>query len=146
MKLHKLLHNFVSTKINIMQRLTKQINWWLCLVSGVGLLYIGARFFFDPVGAENDFGINTLTQGDFSFHHIKGVRDFFFGCVILLLLLKKEQRILGFILLAGTIIPASDFITVLYYQGHATGHLFAHFIAAIICFGCGISYISAKYQ
>jgi len=130
-----------------MQRSIKQINWWLCLLSGIGLLYIGARFFFDPVGAETDFGINTLTHGDFSFHHIKGIRDFFFGFVILLLLLKKERRVLGYILLAGTIIPTSDFITVLSYQGYATGHLYAHLIAAIICLGCGLYYsLSAKQQ
>ncbi|MFC0320173.1 MULTISPECIES: DUF4267 domain-containing protein [Olivibacter] len=129
-----------------MQRLTKQINWWLCLLSGIGLLFIGARFFFHPVGAEIAFGINTPTNGDFSFHHIKGVRDFFFGFIILLLLLKKDFRILGYILLAGTIIPASDFITVLSYQGRITGYLYAHLIAAIICAGCGLYYSLSAAQ
>ncbi len=125
-----------------MQRSLKQTVFWLRLLSGIGLLYIGVRFFLNPIGAETDYGIYIITNGDFSFQYIKGVRDFFFGLIILVLIWKKEWRALGFVLLLGAIIPAVDFCIVVSHADFTAGHLYAHLTAVIICLVCGIYYIN----
>lgn len=124
-----------------MKRLQQQTAFWLSLLSGVGLLYIGIRFFIDPHGAEIDYGIHTATNGDFSFQYIKGVRDFFFGLIIIILLWKKQFFALGLILILGTIIPAVDFCVVLSHPDFKMGHLVSHLIAVIICLSCGFYYL-----
>ena len=125
-----------------MEHIAKQTAFWISLLSGIGLLFIGLRFFLDPLGAEADFGINTLTNGDFSFQYIKGVRDFFYGLVILILLWQKEWRALGFILLPGAIIPTADFCIVLSQPGFTASHLYPHLMAVMICLACGFYYIT----
>ncbi|HEY5745507.1 MAG TPA: DUF4267 domain-containing protein [Chryseolinea sp.] len=125
-----------------MKHIAKQTTFWISLLSGIGLLFIGLRFFLDPPGAETDFGINTLTNGDFSFQYIKGIRDFFSGLIILILLWQKEWRALGFVLLAGSIIPAADFCIVLSQPGFTTRHLYPHLVAVLICLACGSYYIT----
>ena len=125
-----------------MKRLQQQTAFWLSLLSGIGLLYIGIRFFINPIGAEIDYGIRTVTNGDFSFQYIKGVRDFFFGLIIIFLLWKKQFLALGFILVLGTIIPATDFYVVLSHPDFKTGHLISHLIAIIICLSCGLYYLN----
>lgn len=124
-----------------MKRLQQKTSFWLSLISGIGLLYIGIRFFINPVGAEIDYGIRTVTNGDFSFQYIKGIRDFFFGLIIILLLGKKQFFALGVILVLGTIIPATDFFVVLSHPGSTAGHLVSHLIAVIICLSCGFYYL-----
>ncbi len=131
-----------------MNRLLNQIVFWVCLFSSIGLLYIGCRFFINPVGAEIDYGIHTNTNQDFSFHYIKGVRDFFFGLIIIVLLLKKQYQALGFILLFGAAIPAVDFCVVISHPDFTTAHTYAHIIAVLICLSCGFYYLknSKKIQ
>ncbi|AYB31505.1 DUF4267 domain-containing protein [Chryseolinea soli] len=125
-----------------MKHIAKQTIFWISILSGIGLLCIGLRFFLDPLGAETDFGINTLTHGDFSFQYIKGARDFFFGLIILILLWQKEWRTLGLVLLPGAIIPAADFCIVLSQPGYTTSHLYPHLTAVIICLACGAYYLT----
>jgi uncharacterized membrane protein len=125
----------------LMRRLKQQTAFWLSLLSGIGLLYIGIRFFISPLNAEIDYGIHTITNGDFSFQYIKGIRDFFFGLIIIVLLWKKQLFALGLILLLGTVIPAADFCVVLSHPDFQTGHLISHLIAVIICLSCGFYYL-----
>ncbi|MDE1192220.1 MAG: DUF4267 domain-containing protein [Arachidicoccus sp.] len=118
----------------------KHLAFWFTILSGITLLFIGLNFIFNPLGAEAGYGIKTTTS-DFSFHYIKGFRDLFSGIIITLLLLKKEYKSLGYVLLIGTIIPAADFCIVLSNPNFTTGHLYAHAIAIIICIVCGIFYL-----
>lgn len=124
-----------------MKRSVKQIVFWLCILSGIGLMFIGIRFYLDPLAATTDYGINTSTNGDFSFQHIKGVRDFFFGIIILVLLWKKQWHALGWILLLGTIIPAADFCIVISRPDYIPAQTLAHLIAVVICVSCGTYYL-----
>jgi hypothetical protein len=118
-----------------MQYLLKQTIFWLCRTPGIGLLYPGVRFSLDPPGAESDYVIHTITNGDFSFQYTKGVREFFFGVVILALIWKKEWRTLGFVLLPGAIILAVDFCIVISHTDFTAGHLYAHLTTVFVLFG-----------
>jgi len=124
-----------------MKNVTKNTVFALCLLSGLGLLFIGIRFFASPATATFDYGIGNPTSSDFSFQHIKGVRDAFFGIAIVILLLKKQWQALGWILLLGTIIPATDFCIVATSASYTLAHTIPHLIAVVICMGCGAYYL-----
>ncbi|MBB2151374.1 DUF4267 domain-containing protein [Pedobacter gandavensis] len=124
-----------------MKSILKQTAFYCCLLSGLGLLFIGLRFFFDPIAASTDYGIKPQLNMDFSFEYIKGIRDFFFGLIILVLLLKKQWQALGWVLLTGVIIPLADFSIVISQPEYVIGHTIAHLIAIVICFACGIYYL-----
>ncbi|ANI89957.1 hypothetical protein A9P82_12060 [Arachidicoccus ginsenosidimutans] len=119
----------------------KKINFWLCLLSGLMLMFIGLNFIFNPLGAEAGYGIHTNTNGDFSFQYIKGIRDFFSGLIIVVLIFTKEYKALGYVLLLGAIIPAADFCIVISHPDFTAAHLYAHTIAVMICVVCGIYYL-----
>ena len=123
-----------------MNTTVKNICNWLAALTGLGLIFIGARFFISPGVAEHDFGID-ITTGDLSFHYIKGIRDIFSGMILLVLLYARQYRALGLILLCAVIIPATDFCIVYMHQGFNIAKLAAHFCAIVIAVGLGIYYI-----
>jgi Domain of unknown function (DUF4267) len=119
----------------------KSTTWWLSFISGLTLVFIGLRFFIVPEAAETAFGIDLNTQGDFSFHYIKAIRDTFCGILFIILLLLKEWRALGITLLLGTIIPAVDMSIVLSQPHYETARIFPHLTAVILCTGLGIAFL-----
>ena len=66
-----------------MKHSVKSFAFWLSIVTGILLLLIGARFFLVPEEATTAFGIQVSTNGDHSFHYIKGIRDIFAGIKLL---------------------------------------------------------------
>lgn len=124
-----------------MKSIVKQIAFWCCLLSGLCLLFVGFRFFFDPIAASIDYGIKPQNKLEFSFEYIKGIRDSFFGLIILVLLWRKQWQALGWVLLTGLIVPVADFGIVISQPDYIIGHTIAHLIAVAICFGCGIYYL-----
>lgn len=119
----------------------KKIVFWLSVLTGIGLLYMGACFFINPGSAETGYGIHINTNGDFSFQYIKGIRDFSYGLIILVFLWKKLLQALGFTLLLSTIIPVVDFCIIISHPDFTASHLYQHLVAAIICSGCGMYYL-----
>ncbi|NLR64315.1 DUF4267 domain-containing protein [Chitinophaga varians] len=119
----------------------KQLSYYLTLLTGLLLIFIGARFLLVPMTAETAFGIHTSTGGDYSFHYIKGVRDLFTGVAIVLLLLMREFRAAGFLLLAGSIIPMVDFSVVMSHPDYVTARLYPHAIAVVLSLILGFYYI-----
>lgn len=119
----------------------KTLFHYLTLLTGLLLIFIGIRFLVVPMTAEFDFGIHTNTGGDFSFHYIKGIRDLFSGLAIVLLLLTKERRATGFLLLAGSLVPMVDFSVILSHPDYVTARLYPHAIAIVLGLMLGIYYI-----
>jgi len=117
--------------------MTTRICYLISLLTGIGLLFIGTRFLVSPLSAEFDYGIVINTNGDFSFHYIKGIRDIFSGLLLILLVITKEKKALAITLLAATIVPLEDMIIVLGKQGGDWQHAIAHLIAVIICITTG---------
>lgn len=115
--------------------------WWLTFLSGAMLVFIGLRFFAIPQVAETAFGINTQTNGDFSFHYIKGGRDLVSGSMFIVLLLIKEYRALGLMLLIGAIIPSVDLWVVTSHPGYETARIYPHLSAIILCLVLGWYYV-----
>ena len=119
----------------------KTIAFWLTLITGLLLLFIGARFFLSPIVAENDFGISLNTHHDYSFHYIKGARDIFSGLILIFLLRAKEFRALGIILLCSIVIPFTDLLVVISHPGYQADKPYPHIIAILIGLMLGIYYL-----
>jgi hypothetical protein len=121
--------------------LYRRIAFYATLTTGLLMVFIGLRFLISPVVAEAAYGIHVPTNNDFSFHYIKGIRDLFSGLILIFLLLLKEFRALGVILLTSVIIPSLDFMNVLAAPGHATASLYPHLTAIVLVLILGIYYI-----
>lgn len=119
----------------------KSITWWLSFLSGLTLIFIGMRFFIAPETAESAFGIHVDTQGNFSFHYIKAIRDTFSGALFIILLLFKEWRALGITLLFGSIIPTVDMSIVMSQPHYETARIYPHLSAIMLGIGLGIAFL-----
>ena len=113
--------------------MTKKIAIAIAFLTGLGMIFIGARFLLSPEVAEAGYGIHFNEQGDYSFHYIKGIRDLFSGIVICVLVLSKQTKALGITLLAGTIIPTVDMLIVLGKEYNGVASAMPHISAIIVC-------------
>jgi hypothetical protein len=129
-----LITNVMSTKIS----------YTIAFLLGLGMIFLGARFFLSPETATSGFGIHFNAQGDYSFHYIKGVRDIFSGLLICILVLIKEKRPLGLTLIIGTMIPLNDMLIVLGKSYNGVSQAIPHIIAAVICVMFGIILLASK--
>jgi hypothetical protein len=126
--------------------MTTKISYAIALLVGLGMIFLGARFFFSPEAATAGFGIHFNAQGDYSFDYIKGIRDIFSGVVLCALVLLKERRALGVALLAGTMIPVIDMSIVLSKSYNGVLQAMPHIIAIILCSVFGIILLATKTQ
>ena len=124
--------------------MTTKISYAIAFLLGLGMIFLGARFFTSPELATAGFGIHFNAQGDYSFHYIKGIRDIFSGLVICIFVLLNERRALGVTLLAGTMIPINDMLIVLSKNYNGILQALPHIIAITICFVFGIVLLATK--
>ncbi|MEI9918964.1 MAG: DUF4267 domain-containing protein [Bacteroidota bacterium] len=126
--------------------MTTKISYAIAFLLGLAMVFLGARFFFAPEAATDAFGIRFNANGDYSFHHIKGIRDIFSGVLLCALVLMKERRALGMMLFVATIIPVSDMLTVLAKSYTGVQQALSHIIAIIICSVVGILLLTGRSQ
>ena len=124
--------------------MTTRISYIIAFLLGLGMIFLGVRFFISPEVATAGYGIRFNTQGDYSFHYIKGIRDIFSGLVICIFVLLKERRALGVTLLAGTMIPVADMLIVLGKSYNGVLQALPHITAIIICAVFGIVLLATK--
>ena len=123
-----------------------KISYAIAFLTGLGMIFIGARFFLSPEVATAGYGIHFNAQGDYSFHYIKGIRDIFSGLLMCVFPLMNERRALGVMLLAGTMIPITDMLIVLSKSYNGVLQAMPHITAIIICSVFGIILLAAKPQ
>jgi len=124
--------------------MTTKISYAIAFLTGLGMIFIGVRFFLAPEVATAGFGIHFNANGDYSFDHIKGIRDIFSGLIICAFVLLNERRALGVTLLAGTIIPVNDMLIVLSKSYNGVAQAMPHIMAIIICAVFGIILLATK--
>ena len=124
--------------------MTTKISYVVAFLTGLGLIFLGARFLLSPEIAEAGYGIHFNEQGDYSFHYIKGIRDILSGLLLCVFVLMNESRALGVTLLAGTIVPVTDMLIVLNKSYNGLPQAMAHLIAIVICFVFGIILLTSK--
>ena len=126
--------------------MTTKISYAIAFLLGLGMIFLGVRFFLSPEVATAGFGIHSNAQGDYSFQYIKGIRDIFSGLLICAFVLMNERRALGVTLLVGTIIPVNDMLIVLGKSYNGVLQAMPHIIAIIICAVFGIILLTTKPQ
>ncbi|MBC7919481.1 MAG: DUF4267 domain-containing protein [Ferruginibacter sp.] len=93
---------------------------------GLGLLFIGGRFWLAPEAGEQGFGIAVNEAGNYAFHRIKGVRDFSTGLLLVTFSLLQWKKPLGILLLVGSLIPAADAFIVWSSPGSNSSAMWIH--------------------
>jgi hypothetical protein len=126
--------------------MTTKISYAIAFLLGLGMIFLGVRFFLSPEAATAGYGIHFNEEGDYSFHYIKGIRDIFSGLLICAFVLMNQRRALGLTLLAGTIIPVTDMLIVLSKSYNGTLQAMPHIIAIMICAIFGIILLATKPQ
>jgi hypothetical protein len=124
--------------------MTTKISYAIAFITGLGIIFLGVRFFVSPEVATAAFGIHFNANGDYSFDHIKGIRDIFSGLLVCSLVLMRERRALGVTLLAASIIPVNDMLLVLSKSYNGIPQAMPHIMAIIICSVVGIILLSTK--
>ncbi|MBS7567113.1 DUF4267 domain-containing protein [Mucilaginibacter sp. Bleaf8] len=117
--------------------MTQRISIAIAFLTGLGMIFIGARFLLAPETAEAGYGIHFNEHADYSFHYIKGIRDVFSGLVICILILTKQTKALGITLAAGTIIPIADMLIVLSKDYNGIPQAIPHISAIVVCAAAG---------
>jgi len=118
--------------------MTKRISIAIAFLTGLGLIFLGARFIISPEIAETGYGIHFNEQGDYSFHYIKGIRDLMSGLLMCIFVLSKQTKALGITLLAGTIVPIADMLIVLSKPYNGLTQAIPHISAIMVCSVFGI--------
>lgn len=86
---------------------------------GLGIIFVGTRFLLAPSTAAAGYGVpveqETARAG--AYLAAKGVRDIASGFFVFILIAFQAPHILGWIILAATIIPIVDAVIVLTHNG-----------------------------
>lgn len=102
----------------------------LVVLAGFGF---GLNFLLNGQGAASGFGITPWPQGEAAgYFVVKGVRDIAYGLVVLALLVLRQRRALGWVVLADVIIPIGDCVAVLTHGGTAMTAFTVHGSAAVL--------------
>ncbi|CAM2745445.1 hypothetical protein BST27_02035 [Mycobacterium intermedium] len=99
--------------------MTTTIGYTLAGLVAAGIIFIGARFIVAPRVAADGYGVPAdLGQRSVgAYLGVKGIRDIASGLFVIILLAAGATHLLGWIVLAATIIPFADTVIVLVSGG-----------------------------
>ncbi|MEV6240837.1 DUF4267 domain-containing protein [Lentzea sp. NPDC051838] len=98
---------------------------WLVVLAG---FVFGLNYLLNGHGAAAGFGVVDPS----GYYVVKGVRDLAYGLTALILLLLKQRRALGWVVLADAIIPIGDCLAVITSGGPLSIALSVHGSAAVL--------------
>ncbi|MEV6008183.1 DUF4267 domain-containing protein [Streptomyces sp. NPDC051976] len=108
----------------------------LAVVLDLMILFIGARFLFQPHPAAVGYGVPAKADGDPAYLAIKGVRDATFGVIGLVLLAFAGAHAEGWYMLAVALAPLGDTLIVLRNGGTKAAAFGIHFATAVTVLVC----------
>jgi hypothetical protein len=103
---------------------------WLYAALTLGILLAGVIAVFDPFIASVLFGRPVKTVDDYTWVRLAGMRDIAIGMIFAAMLVVKEQRTAGVLVLLTIVVPVGDAVTVFSARG-ASYQIFIHGGAAI---------------
>ncbi|MGW5211706.1 DUF4267 domain-containing protein [Streptomyces sp. NPDC004051] len=107
---------------------------------GAGIIFMGARAFWAPQAAVG-FGIPDTPTEDRSFRAwlaVKAVRDIASGLFVFVLLVGGPSHLLGWFMLAATVIPVGDALIVLRSNGPRAAVYGIHGATAAVMLGISV--------
>ena len=94
------------------------LGYYLSGVIALGIIVIGARFFVTPYSAAAGFGVPVAPDARWdAYLYVKAIRDIASGLFIAILMIDGSLHLLGWFMLAATIIPLTDAMIVLSHGG-----------------------------
>ena len=122
----------------------KRIGDALTILIGLGIIYIGVEYVVAPADIAPGFGFPDWPAGDGGgFLRLKGVYDIVFGIAPLALLILKQRRALGIVMLAESLAPFGDATTVLSHGGSVAIALGVHAATAVAVVIAGLLQLRA---
>ena len=121
------------------------IGYSLSGLIAVAIVFIGARFLWDPAAASADFGIPNSPSPSIGngWLAVKGTRDIVSGLFVFLLMANGSPRLLGEFLLVASLIAFGDAATVLRSGGSRTVAFGIHGLTALVIIAAGACLIAA---
>jgi hypothetical protein len=111
--------------------MTVIIGYWLSGAIALGIVLIGARFYFTPHAAAAGYGVSVRPDARWeAYLSVKAVRDVASGLFVTILILNRSAHLLGWFMLAATIIPLADAAIVLRHGGTKVAAFGIHGVTA----------------
>ena len=114
----------------------------LSLLTGLGLVFIGARFLLAPRAGAEGFGVFLPAGSSYAFHYAKGIRDVFSGLLMVAFVWHGYDRPLGWVMLLGALIPSVDLAVVLVQPTASLALALPHLVAIGLGFGLAASLLT----
>ena len=94
---------------------TATIGYVLAGLIAAAIIFIGARFLVAPRVAAAGYGVlaDVDQPGTRAYLSVKGIRDIVSGLLVIVVMIAGSIHLLGWIILAATIIPVGDAAIVL---------------------------------
>jgi hypothetical protein len=112
-------------------------------IVGVGIIVIGVRFLLVPVESAAGYGLPALAADD-PFLAVKGVRDIGSGLVLLTVFAMRKLDVLGWAMLAASVMPLGDALVVLAHGGPAYAVYGIHGATAVAMMAAAAVLISGR--
>jgi uncharacterized protein DUF4267 len=113
--------------------LTVIIGYYLSGAIALGIVFIGARFLFAPYAAAAGFGVAVRPDAIWhAYLSVKAIRDIASGLFTAILMFNRSAHLLGWFMLAATIIPLTDAAIVLRHGGTKAAAFGIHGATAVV--------------
>ncbi|MER7129782.1 DUF4267 domain-containing protein [Streptosporangium saharense] len=109
----------------------KTVNTVLATLGALFIFYIGVSYVLIPEASAPSFGLPTWPSGDGGgFLVLKGIRDIVTGLILVVLMVARQRRALGWVMLAEAVIPFGDMTNILVHDGSTAAAFGVHGLTA----------------
>jgi uncharacterized protein DUF4267 len=121
------------------------IGYTLAGLVAVGIIFIGARFIVAPQVAAAGYGVpaDAGQPPIRAYLTVKGVRDIASGLFVIVVMVAGATHLLGWVILAATIIPLADAAIVMGNGGSKAIALGVHGVTAAVMLGTAALLLAA---
>jgi Domain of unknown function (DUF4267) len=110
-----------------------ELGYYLSAAIALTIVLIGAYFFIAPYAAAEGFGVAVVRDARWdAYLSVKAIRDIGAGIFTAILILNRSGQLLGFFMLAATIISLTDALIVLKHGGTKATAFGIHGATAVI--------------
>lgn len=120
-------------------RISSHVATALSLAGAAFITYVGIRYVTVPAIEAPGFGLRVAPTGEAAdFLNTKGVRDIGSGLLIVALLAARQRYALGIAMLATSVIPVGDMLTILRHSGSTAMAFGVHGVTAALVAATGV--------
>ena len=103
----------------------------VCAGLGLVLLGLGVTYVVAPELIEYLYGVDIPERGKYGMHYAVGVRDLFYGLLLLTLTNSGQRRVLAIAIGLGVILPLGDAAIVLFHEGAGLVAALPHLVGVV---------------